>query len=242
MKSFQLLESDFYHFMINEGGLMPKTARDYLYRLRFLSLSHQLDSSITPESIEKIIEKETTNRLNRDIYNSTKAIADFRSCLRKFLAFINSDYRNNLNFLDEKEVDQIQSSSSLLKTEKEALLKSRIGQGAFRNNLIEYWGGCSITHCSQVNILVASHIKPWRVSTNKERLDKYNGLLLLPNLDKLFDLGYISFDNNGQIIISSLLSDEDKVILGLNPKLHLSRLEKSHYEYLEYHREKCFIK
>ena len=90
-----------------------------------------------------------------------------------------------------------------MSTEAEALVKARVGQGKFRNNLIEYWKGCSVTNCKYITILIASHIKPWKDSSNKERLDVYNGLLLLPNIDKLFDKGYISFRDTGKIMISS---------------------------------------
>ncbi len=73
-------------------------------------------------------------------------------------------------------------------TEKSSLIQSRIGQGKFREGLLKLWGACSVTQSNNYPLLVASHIKPWSKSTNQERLDPYNGLLLLPNLDKAFDL------------------------------------------------------
>lgn len=80
-------------------------------------------------------------------------------------------------------------------TEREAIVQSRVGQGKFREDLIRYWGKCAVTGCELIKILKASHIKPWRYSSNIERLDKFNGLLLIPNLDSTFDNGLISFDN-----------------------------------------------
>jgi putative restriction endonuclease len=65
-------------------------------------------------------------------------------------------------------------------TTRDSVIKSRLGQGEYRRNLIEVWGGCSVTGCKTIEILRASHIKPWRFSSNSERLDPYNGLLLLP--------------------------------------------------------------
>jgi putative restriction endonuclease len=82
------------------------------------------------------------------------------------------------------------------------LIKARIGQGAFRAKLIVLWGSCAVTGYKDLNLLVASHIKPWSVSSNSERLDVYNGLLLVPNLDKAFDSGFISFKESGEIMIS----------------------------------------
>ena len=86
-------------------------------------------------------------------------------------------------------------------------------------------------------MLVASHIKPWRVATDLERLDPYNGLLLIPNLDKAFDSGLISFDDKGKILISNALSDPEK--LGINTDLKVS-LHSENKEYLSYHRENVF--
>jgi predicted restriction endonuclease len=121
------------------------------------------------------------------------------------------------------------------------LILSRIGQGNFRNNLIKYWSTCSVTNFDKTGLLIASHIKPWKESNNIERLDAFNGLLLLPNYDKLFDRGYINFDSNGKIKISKFLNAVDKNILNINSEIKLRNLEKEHIKYLEYHKEFCFI-
>lgn len=96
---------------------------------------------------------------------------------------------------------------------------------------------CSLSGCESLGFLVASHIKPWKVSDNKERLDKFNGLLLLANLDKAFDLGFISFEENGQIILFSRI--EKPEVLGVHNKMHVE-LEDGQQEYMAYHREKVF--
>lgn len=242
MNKFKELESSFYHYMVNDGGLMPKTSRDYIYRLRFLSSYYTLDKNISSQYIEEIIEKESILRADRKIYNSIKAIADFRSCLRKFLAFIDSNYNNKCAQEIEREIIKINNTINLSNTERDAIVKSRIGQGLFRDKLIKYWGGCAISNYKNPAILMASHIKPWRVSSNFERLDVYNGLLLLPNYDRLFDLGYISFANNGKIIISSLISKDEYLALGINKEIKLNNIDKTHNKYFEYHRDICFIK
>ena len=127
-------------------------------------------------------------------------------------------------------------------TERESIILSRIGQGAFRSGLLNYWKICAITGCELPGLLKASHIKPWSCSNNTERLDVYNGLLLAPNLDSAFDKGYISFDNEGKIIISDLLNDNDKNKLGIHSKMKLRKIEKNHVKYLDYHRQNIFIK
>jgi hypothetical protein len=63
-------------------------------------------------------------------------------------------------------------------TDREQMVSVRVGQPQFRQRLIAYWNGCSVTGCTLLAALRASHIKPWRDSTNTERLDVYNGLLL----------------------------------------------------------------
>jgi hypothetical protein len=124
-----------------------------------------------------------------------------------------------------------------ISTEKENLVKCRIGQGEFRDKLIEYWKGCSVTGLKQSDILIASHIKPWSKANNKERLDLFNGLLLLPTLDKLFDRGYVSFDDNGKILIAEALKDFG--LLGITKDMNIS-IKKEHKKYLSYHRNEIF--
>jgi hypothetical protein len=140
-----------------------------------------------------------------------------------------------------QEIEQFKkSSNSLQETTRETIVQSRIGQGQFRLSLIAYWQGCSITGCSQVEILRASHIKPWRDSTNAERLNLYNGLLLLPNLDACFDMGFISFSDEGKILVSSQLSDITLAQLGIKHNMELLKIEQEHKEFLGYHRQKVF--
>lgn len=134
--------------------------------------------------------------------------------------------------------DDLQTASS--PSEYEALVKCRKGQGRFRMDLIGICGGkCRVTGYSDPALLVASHIKPWRLCSSKaERLDKFNGLLLLPNLDKLFDGNLITFDAaDGHIVISDLVKDPE--ILGIDEKMKIEVFEENR-KYLEYHNRKLF--
>lgn len=237
------LQSEFYHYMVTVGGIAKKTSRDYISRLKFLAETggYKLDSNITSEYIDEIMNNEESVRQNRDRYSTKHAMGDFRAGLNKFLAFVNSDYKKKRDDSILSEINKVQADRRLLITEKEAIVQSRIGQGCFRRRLIEYWHGCSVSSCRLTDILIASHIKPWRDADNFERLDVYNGLLLLPNYDKLFDLGYVSFDVNGIAVYSKLLSYSDRKILGLKPDLHLVNIEEQHKKYLKYHNENCFM-
>lgn len=126
-------------------------------------------------------------------------------------------------------------------TEQRTLIDSRIGQGAFRHRLMDMWNGCcAVTHCGLPAVLRASHIKPWKDSDHYERLDAHNGLLLVANLDALFDTGYISFDDTGKILLSSELTEELRDYLDLRDTFRLRRVLPDHKPYLDYHRRQVF--
>lgn len=134
--------------------------------------------------------------------------AEAEQIASKIFSILNETTRENVsafleieNFLQNSKFYHVEEQE----TAKESLVQSRIGQGQFRAALIEYWQCCSVTGYTQVELLKASHIKPWRYASNQERLNVFNGLLLLPNLDTCFDLGLISFDDEGKILISSQL-------------------------------------
>lgn len=127
-------------------------------------------------------------------------------------------------------------------TERDVVVAARLGQGRFRRNLIEYWKGCSMTGVEDASLLRASHIKPWRSSTNTERLEPWNGLLLLPHFDHVFDRGLISFRDTGAIVISPALGTGARRALGLDDALHLRQVDNRHLDYLRYHRYVYFEK
>jgi putative restriction endonuclease len=137
-------------------------------------------------------------------------------------------------------VEEVQMSYQLSNTEKEAIIKSRRGQGIYRSNSIKLWKSCSVTGFTKADILIASHIKPWKVSVNIERIDPFNSLLLVPTLDKLFDRGYIGFSPNGKILISEKISSNDLKRIGLSKDLSLRQVPKETKDYLQYHCEYKF--
>lgn len=130
----------------------------------------------------------------------------------------------------------------LPETERESVIKSRIGQGIFRKQLLEMWDGCAVTGVKLPDILRASHIKPWRDSTNAERTNRYNGLLLLPQYDHLFDKKLISFEDDGQIVKSPVLDRIPLDQLGINENDRIRGLADDHFPFLHYHRELMFVR
>lgn len=122
-----------------------------------------------------------------------------------------------------------------------AYQKARIGQGRFRDSLISYWGGCAVTGCKALEILIASHMKPWRDCDFYEATTMPNGLLLLPNLDAAFDKGVITFEDDGQIRLSPQLKSSTSEILGIKGNMRLVKeLTDYHLPYLQHHRAKVF--
>ncbi|RUO48443.1 HNH endonuclease [Pseudidiomarina donghaiensis] len=152
-------------------------------------------------------------------------------------------YRAYLDQLSDIEaqldIDHIQHDDSIAETTKAVLVQARRGQGKFRERLIKQWGGCAITGYKNISLLMASHIKPWSTSDNAERLDPYNGLLLTPNLDKAFDLHFISFNAKGRILISEALGDY--YALGINKDMQVP-LKEQHLPFIEQHRDVYFEK
>jgi hypothetical protein len=137
-----------------------------------------------------------------------------------------------------KEVEQFEEAlaqdETITDTEKERMVKTRIGQSKFKQKLINRECKCAICGVSDVQLLIGSHIKPWSNSTNEERLDAHNGLLLCPNHDALFDKGYISFDQNGILHISSQIRQTTQTFMNINPTMRIKASSKMK-DYLQWH-------
>lgn len=112
-----------------------------------------------------------------------------------------------------------------LKTERKGLITSRVGQGYYRQELLnKFKQRCAVTGLAIPEILIASHIVPWREATEDEKLDPDNGILLSPVYDALFDRHLISFDDDGYLIVSPLLDSRsvDRLCIDLNARVELT--------------------
>ncbi|TWI82971.1 HNH endonuclease [Lacibacter cauensis] len=141
----------------------------------------------------------------------------------------------NLNLVNEE--GQPYEIRQPNETERKGLVTSRVGQGAYRKSILFRWEfKCAVTNYTKKEILIASHIVPWKNSTDEERLDVDNGILLSPTYDALFDKNLISFDNNGKIILSDSLKKTDINLIGINGKEKINKLTSGNIQYLERHR------
>jgi len=209
------------------AGVISRWAMDAHLTSKYIDQVHSISELVKIsdglKEFDIFIEK---NTLGKNLYG------------RALDAFIDYRRRETSEVL-EQDISNILKDRSIKAADRIDYISARIGQGKFRSKLITYWGRCALTGYSDVRFLVASHIKPWRDSNNTERLDPYNGLLLLPNLDKAFDLGYITFSEKGSINVSDFI--EEPRILGINKKMKI-KVANEHQDYLAYHRECVFEK
>ncbi|MCG3644859.1 HNH endonuclease [Pseudomonas putida] len=164
--------------------------------------------------------------------------------LRSLFAVLTGESGIEQRLEDEFSLIELFEQSSLGQqiesTEREAIVRARVGQGVYRHALLKHWQGCAVSGVALASMLRASHIKPWRDATHLERLDPFNGLLLTPNLDQAFDQGLITFTDEGDVVIAQALTTELQLALGINPQCRLRRLHDRHLNYLAWHREHVF--
>jgi len=140
--------------------------------------------------------------------------------------------------------DTIASDTAIPETEREALVMARRGQGKFKKNVQLHESKCRVTGVDRIEHLIASHCKPWRdCGSNQERLDGENGLLLTPSIDHLFDRGFITFENSGRLLVSSVAHKESLRRMGVpvDEVRNVGNFSEGQKKYLEFHRENLFL-
>jgi putative restriction endonuclease len=141
---------------------------------------------------------------------------------------------------DEVAEDVIRQRTDIGPVDKQQLIRARRGQGAFRRNLEQIESTCRLTGLLDRRHLRASHIKPWRVSDDREKLDGFNGLLLSPHIDHLFGRGYISLSDEGELLVSRYLDPSVLAAWRLVPPVKLGAFRPQQRVYIEYHRREVF--
>lgn len=145
----------------------------------------------------------------------------------------------------EDRIEQkINADSEIPETQRKQLILARRGQGQFRDGVQQVERRCRVTHVDRPEHLRASHCKPWRDSSDAERLDPHNGLLLTPSIDHLFDRGFISFEPNGRLLLSPVAHQESLSKMGvpLDPAANVGRFTADQARYLEHHRDAVFLR
>ncbi len=137
--------------------------------------------------------------------------------------------------------DSIKTNKTIPETDRVAIIRARRGQGLFKQNVMRIEKECRITKVDDPAHLMGSHIKPWRDSENNERLDGENGLLLTPSIDHLFDRGFITFKDDGGVVISPVADTLSLKRMGVEAGMSAGSFSRGQRGYLEFHRDEVFL-
>ena len=142
---------------------------------------------------------------------------------------------------EEQQAEEI-GSKAISEKKKQTLINARVGQGEYRNKLLEECPFCPFTMVNDERLLIASHIKPWAKSNDVEKIDPKNGFMFTPTYDKLFDKGFITFNNDKTLIVSPWISPMNQKRLGIfsGKNLPMLPMDEKREVYLKYHREYIF--
>lgn len=124
------------------------------------------------------------------------------------------------------------------------MILARRGKGRFREGVQAFEHACRVTRVDRTEHLRASHCKLWRDYNDAERFDPRNGLLLTPSIDHLFDRGFLSFEQDGRLLISPVAHRASLARMGvpLDPAADVGRFSADRVRFLEYHRDAVFLR
>jgi putative restriction endonuclease len=150
---------------------------------------------------------------------------------------------DDLDVWERRLEHQLETDASVTETEREAIVRARVGQGLFKQRVMRIEVFCRITGVKNLTHLVASHCKPWRDSNNEERLNGENGLLLTPSIDHLFDRGFIGFENSGDLIISPVAHRPSLQKMGVETDrlFNVGQFTEGQRQFLDYHRNSVLL-
>lgn len=145
------------------------------------------------------------------------------------------DHEPNAQILDD--IHRIETDASIPETQRLQLTRARVGQGFFRKQVILLDPACRVTGVTDTRLLIASHIKPWREANNAERLSGYNGLLLSPHVDALFDEQFVTFEDDGRMRVHPSLSPDVLERWSIDPGKRVEQFRPEQRKFLARHRE-----
>lgn len=161
---------------------------------------------------------------------------DYQSALDSLMVKIDPDVEEPVIVQEKALIER----TDIGPTQKQQLINARRGQGLFRANVRLHEKSCRLTQVSDPEHLRASHIKPWKDSSDSEKIDGSNGLFLAPHVDHLFDRGFISFTDSGQLLISPAFTPSIANSWGITGGVNVGSFTNKQMSYLEYHRRNVF--
>lgn len=230
------LKKDYFQ---NHNSYYSLTMKGQSFGKNFLSNQQRKNQNIDEETMNYTICKNNK-------YSKPKWEIDINQTnkheLNQFLA--NKIIKSINEKEDKKIIEEIDNCEADInkETEKQALVKIRMGHSKLRNRILNHKKKCEICGIKNNKLLIISHIKPWSKSEDHEKLDESNILLLCSMHDALFDKGLISFDDNGKILISSELDENEQALVNVNEDSYIKITSDRQIEFLKYHRENIFIK
>lgn len=199
-------------------------------------MGYQLIRELSLPLVSYILVKKLSDTTGSELYY-WKLFVDFEAIEQmKSLPTVFAYGKSKLQAQETKEAEkQIEEEVTNIK-------RGRDGQQKYREKLLEQCPFCPFTMVADDRLLIASHIKPWAVADEKERTDPYNGYMLTPTYDRLFDKGFITFTEDRHVHISNFLSNRTCKQLGLEDDKFIQMLpmDKKRIKYLEFHRMSVF--
>lgn len=241
----ETLREQFYQFLLKEGfsdktpSGNPSTTYDYLKRIDFVCENESLNWESLAQNIDTILNDYGATGIKAEL--GAKSHNAVFSALKQYKLFVEQNKKekileNNIGIIQDLEAFEDKE------TEKQALIKIRIGHSKLKEIILRNKTKCDICGLNHPKLLIASHIKPWSKSNDREKLDYHNILLLCPIHDALFDRGLISFNDNGQILISKELSVQNRALTNIDDNICINVTSEKQKEYLQWHRKNIFNK
>ena len=151
---------------------------------------------------------------------------------------------DDLDVWEHRLEERVAADTSIIDTDREAIIRARRGQGLFKQRVMDIERRCRITAVENPVHLVASYCKPWRDSSNDERLDGENGLLLTPSIDHLFDRGFIGFEDSGDLIVSPVAHRPSLQRMGVETQrvVNVGGFTEGQRRFLDFHRTAVLLR
>lgn len=218
------------NFLIQTLIEKGKLSKEEIIALMLVDIEKHRESFIKSDELQNYVNEANKIGFIKRKYNQIGYLYNILSKLDD-LVFVKDD----LYFKEDAE--QIFGEDLAITTKKRDPYLHRLYKNQLQEECEEIYGKtvCVLEKLSYP-VLIASHIKPFINSNEDEVYDPNNGLLLSKTIDSLFDLKYISFSNEGNIIFSKRISS-DVMEFWKNYKIEKTILNDKRKQYLQYHRE-----
>lgn len=231
----------------NDGWLVEVVWSELKTPIESKKLSHLVFDHINGEELRTPFAKNGKPKegylldMDLSVGETIKTLTESSNDLSDLIGSFIKNQSINASPEEKAELNLLNNQKQLSDSEKTQTVLSRVGQGIYKSNLKKVESKCRFTNINTEKLLIASHSKPWaHCKTYEERIDGNNGLLLTPTYDKLYNDGFISFEDDGNLIISDQLNSQDAMTLNLQTGINFGSFSPEQQLYIRYHREYIF--